>query len=88
MPLTKQQIAQKAKNLFTYFEAHYFENSLSYSRRINLVLEFCDYVNNLKDWEIMDVLESEKIQDADAFRQMINNDADVWLGDLIKTISY
>ncbi len=88
MPLSKQQIAQKAKNLFTYFETHYFENSLSYSRRINLVLEFCDYVDQLQDWEISDILESENEQDAKVFRQMINNDADIWLGDLIKTISY
>ncbi|MBE6445653.1 MAG: hypothetical protein E7019_06385 [Alphaproteobacteria bacterium] len=88
MAFTQYQLQQKANSLFTYFETHYFQNSLSYSKRVNLVLEFCDYIDNLQEWELLDLLESQDYNDAYNFRTTINQGADKWLGDLIKTISY
>ncbi|MBR6663714.1 MAG: hypothetical protein IKL33_02690 [Alphaproteobacteria bacterium] len=88
MAFTQYQLQQKANSLFTYFETNHFQNSLSYSKRINLVLEFCDYVDNLQEWELLDMLESQDYSDAHNFRTIINQGADEWLGDLIKTISY
>lgn len=86
MSLNKQQLKEKASALFTYFEFSQFNNELSYSRGLNLVLEFCDYVNQLADWELADWLQSSEPQDAVDFRQLINQGADYWLGDLVKTI--
>ena len=87
MQHSQQDLATKANQLFTYFETHKFQNKLSYCHNTNLVLEFCDYVENMADWEILDWLQSEDEADAQNFRQMINNGVDTWLGDLIKTIS-
>ncbi len=87
MKLSQRQLAEKANQLFTYFELNHFSNELGYSRRINLVLEFCDYVQQKADWELLADLDSETPQDAANFRRIINQGADVWLGDLVKTIN-
>ena len=87
MQQNKDYLEKKANLLFTYFETYKFQNELSYCRNTNLVLEFCDYVENMADWEILDWLQSENASDAKNFRQIINNGVDRWLGDLIKTIS-
>ncbi|MBE6453015.1 MAG: hypothetical protein E7012_05965 [Alphaproteobacteria bacterium] len=86
MSLTVKQLHQKASDLFCYFETTKFHNDLSYCRKINLVLAFCDYINQLQDWEILDLLETQNIDDAKRFRDIINNGADIWLGGQIKTI--
>ena len=85
---TNQDLIKKANELFTYFEFNKFNNELSHCRRMNLLFEFCDYVAGLKDWELAELLESESLDDAVRFRKIINQGADLWLGDLIKTISY
>ena len=56
--------------------------------RINLVLEFCDYIEQMQDWEILDLLESNSLDDATRFREIINNGADIWLGGQVKTITF
>lgn len=88
MCLSKKQLQTKASDLFTYFEFNKFRNELSYSKKTNLLLEFCDYIEHLSDWEIADILNSDNNSDVRNFRKIINNGADIWLGDLIKTISY
>ena len=88
MSLSTAQINQKISETFTYFEFQKFKNELSYDRRTNLVLEFCDYVESLEDWEILDLLDSEDIGDAIRFRQNVDHGADRWLDGLIKTICY
>lgn len=87
MTLSQHQLIDKANQLFTYFELNHFNNELGYSRRLNLVLEFCDYVQQKADWELLADLDSENPQDAANFRRIINQGADVWLGDLIKTVN-
>ena len=74
--------------MFTYFEFNRFNNELCHERRINLVLEFCDYVNQIPDWELAEWLNSDDPQDAVCFRRTIEQGVDFWLGDLIKTISF
>lgn len=86
MAMTQRQLKAKASALFTFFEFEKFENKLSYSRKINLVLEFCDYINQKSDWEILEMLESDCSEDAKKFRNLINDGADVWLEGLIKTV--
>lgn len=88
MLLSKQQLQTKASELFTYFEFYKFKDELQYNRRTNLLLEFCDYIEQLSDWEILDILDTQDISDAHNFRKTINNGADIWLADQIKTISY
>lgn len=88
MSLNRQQLKTKASELFTYFEFNQFNNELLYDRRVNLVLEFCDYICKKPDWELLELLTSRDPQDAVCFRQMINQGADFWLGDLVKTISF
>ena len=87
MLLTRKQLQTKASDLFTYFEFNKFRNESSYCRRVNLLLEFCDYIESMPDWELLDILESNNMRDAIAFREVLNNGADIWLNDLIKTIS-
>lgn len=88
MAANNQKLKNKAAELFTYFEFNHFNNEATHCRRMNLVLEFCDYVEQLSDWELADWLETDDITDATRFRKMINQGADIWLGDLIKTISF
>ena len=76
-----------ADELFAAFELTKFKDQLSYGHKTNLILEFCDYVETLEDWELLEALKSSEPNDAVQFRQMINKGIDIWLGDLIKTIA-
>ena len=88
MSLTRQQLNNIASDMFTYFESNRFNNELCYEHRVNLVLEFYDYVSQMPDWELADWLDSQDPQDAEYFRRVIAQGADCWLGDLVKTISF
>lgn len=88
MSLSRSQLNKIASEMFTYFEFNRFNNELCHDRRINLVLEFCDYVNQIPDWELAEWLNSDDPQDAVCFRRAIKQGSDFWLGDLIKTISF
>ena len=86
MCLSRHDIRQKALYLLNVFETKYFQNSLPYNRKLNLVFEFCDYINQMPDWQLAAELESDTLEDAQNFRKIINSDIDYWLGDLLKTI--
>lgn len=87
MPVNFEQMKKAADELFATFELNKFQNAFSHGRKANLVLEFCEYVDNLRDWELLDILQSSNPDDATQFRKMLNQGIDVWLGDLIKTIA-
>ena len=80
-----QEMIKKANEMLVWFEINKFQDELSYSRKVNLALEFCDYIDSLKDWELADELETDSFDDVEQFRRFINQDADKWLAD-IKTI--
>ena len=87
MSLSIEHMKKTADELFAAFELTKFKNRLSYGYKTNLVLEFCDYVEKLEDWELLEALKSSDSDDAAQFRQMMNKGIDIWLGDLIKTIA-
>lgn len=88
MTLCSRELRQKAKCLLNNFEIYHFQNSLEYSRGLNLLFEFCDYINQMPDWQLLAELESEDKTDAQKFRQMVNNDIDYWLEGQLKTICF
>ncbi len=59
------------------FEAECFQNDGVYSRNVNLVLAFDEYVRRLSDGEVAVLLGDER--DVAAFRQMISRGVDMWL---------
>jgi hypothetical protein len=52
---------------------------------MNTVLEFCDYINALKDWELADELGTDDLDEVERFRRFTNQGIDHWL-QTIKTI--
>ena len=88
MPLGSGELKQKANLMMSSFELYHFQNRLDYGRGLNLLFEFCDYVNQMPDWKLLSELESHNKQDAINFRQMINQGADHWLGGSLKTILF
>ena len=88
MHLNNEELKQKANFLLSYFELYHFKNKLDYSRNINLLFEFCDYVNQMPDWELLEKIESSQESDILKFRNMINQGIDYWLNDTLKTISF
>ncbi len=86
MALTPKILKEKALSLLNGFELYHFQNRLEYNRALNLIFEFCDYVNAMPDWKLLAELESDDTNDATNFRRMINSEIDYWLDDLIKTI--
>ncbi|MBE6458338.1 MAG: hypothetical protein IJW72_02155 [Alphaproteobacteria bacterium] len=88
MTLQRNELKQKANNLLNNFELYHFQNILNYNRQLNLAFEFCDYINQMPDWQLLAELNSDKQDDAKHFRNMINNDIDFWLSDQLKTICF
>jgi hypothetical protein len=80
-----QEMIKKANEMLVWFEINKFQDELSYSRKVNLVLEFCDYLDNKQDWELADELETDDLDEVEQFRRFINQGADQWL-QTIKTI--
>jgi hypothetical protein len=80
-----QEMIKKANDMLVWFEINKFQDELSYSRKVNLVLEFCDYLDNKQDWELADELETDDLDEVEQFRRFVNQGADQWL-QTIKTI--
>ena len=80
-----QEMIKKANDMLVWFEINKFQDELAYSRKVNLVLEFCDYLDNKQDWELAEELETEDLDEVEQFRRFINQGADQWL-DTVKTI--
>ena len=83
--MQSQEMIKKANDMLVWFEINKFQDELSYSRKVNLVLEFCDYLDNKQDWELADELETDDLDEVEQFRRFINQGADQWL-DTVKTI--
>ncbi len=83
--MQKIEMQQKANEMLLWFEVSKFENRLSHSRKMNLLFEFCDYLNAKSDWELADDLGVEDKAEAVEFRHFVNQGADQWL-DTVKTI--
>ena len=80
-----QEMIKKANEMLVWFEINKFQDELSYSRKVNLVLEFCDYLDAKDDLELADDLDTDDFDDVEQFRRFINQGADQWL-DTVKTI--
>lgn len=80
-----QEMIKKANEMLVWFEINKFQDELSYSRKVNLVLEFCDHIDSKEDWELADELETDDLDEVEQFRRFINQGADQWL-QTIKTI--
>lgn len=76
---------KKANEMLVWFEINKFQDELSYSRKVNLVLEFCDHIDSKEDWELADELGTDDLDEVEQFRRFINQGADQWL-QTIKTI--
>lgn len=88
MTFSLAELKQKANLMMSSFELYQFENRLEYNRGLNLLFEFCDYVNQMPEWKLLAELESQDNQDVINFRKMINQGADHWLGGALKTIRF
>ena len=74
-----------ANDLLCRFEAEVFQNDGFYSRNVNLVLSFDDYIRALSDEEGAEFLGNG--EDVAEFRDMINGGIDAWLdGCAVKTL--
>jgi hypothetical protein len=80
-----QEMIKKANEMLVWFEINKFQDELSYSKGMNTVLEFCDYINALKDWELADELGTDDLDEVERFRRFTNQGIDHWL-QTIKTI--
>ncbi len=74
-----------ANDLLYRFEAEFFQNEGVYSRNVNLVLAFDDYVRGVPDEDIAAFLGDAA--DVSEFRKMISCGIDMWLdGSSVKTL--
>lgn len=80
-----QEMIKKANEMLVWFEIKKFKNGLSYLRKVNLALEFCDYINALKDWELAYELGTDDLEEVEQFRRFTNQRIDEWLPN-VKTL--
>ena len=86
--MNQANLKQKADELFYWFENNRFQNRMNYSRQVNLVLEFCEYMETLEEDDLYQLLNTTDPQDVTAFRRLISEGLDSWLDSRIKTIFY
>lgn len=86
--LGHMKFKQQANLLLYQFENTKFLNEGRYDYRINLIFEFDDYIRNLPDSVLAELLSPDENGDAAAFRKMIDAGINEWLDScLVKTMT-
>jgi len=84
--MTKSEFTDKADQLFWQYEREKFEYSGRYCYMTELIFRFADYVDELKDEELLEFLASEDKAKAGQFRCLLQKGIDRWLQDNAKTM--
>ena len=72
--------------LFFNFEENIFINNGVWPRKVNLIFSFLDYIEELSDAQIADILKTNNANMIDAFRFMARQGIEKWLNENMKTL--
>ena len=79
-------INEKLNELFFYYENNIFVNDGVWPRQANLIFAFSDYIENLSDAYIADLLKTNDINIIDRFRYLADLGIEKWLKANMKTL--
>ena len=79
--MNDEKIFEKLNELFFYFEENIFINNGIWSRKANLIFAFSDYVDNLDDAKIADLLKTNNLCLIERFRFVARKGVEKWLND-------
>lgn len=84
--MTDKKIFEILNWLFLNFEENIFVNDGVWPRKVNLIFAFWDYVEDLTDLQISDILKTNSIDNINRFRDIAKQGIEKWLNDNMKTL--
>ena len=72
--------------LFVNFEENIFINEGVWPRKVNLIFAFWDYIEDMTDLQISDILKTNDPNNIDKFRLMAKQGIEKWLNENMKTL--
>ena len=84
--MTDKQLRRILDEVFFDFEHRHFKNDGVWTRRVNLVFAFADYIESLSDEEIAARLKSNNKKLIARFRFTAGQGIDKWLDENMKTL--
>ena len=72
--------------LFVNFEENIFINEGVWPRKVNLIFAFWDYIEDMTDLQISDILKTNAPNNIDKFRLMAKQGIEKWLNENMKTL--
>ena len=84
--MTDKKIFEILNGLFLNFEEDIFVNDGVWPRKVNLIFAFWDYVEDLTDLQISDILKTNSIDNINRFRDIAKQGIEKWLNDNMKTL--
>ena len=72
--------------IFFDFEENIFINDGVWPRKVNLIFAFWDYIENLSDLQISDILKTNNPSNIERFRLIAKQGIEKWLNENMKTL--
>ena len=72
--------------IFFDFEENIFINDGIWPRKVNLIFAFWDYIENLSDLQISDILKTNNPSNIERFRLIAKQGIEKWLNENMKTL--
>lgn len=84
--MTQQQINSILNALFWDFEQNKFINSGFWPYKVNLIFAFADYIEALKEEDVIPFVSEDIFLDVDLIKQKAQQGINLWLNENMKTL--
>ncbi|MBR4106200.1 MAG: hypothetical protein IKK52_02735 [Alphaproteobacteria bacterium] len=84
--MTQQQINSILNALFWDFEQNKFINSGVWPYKVNLIFAFADYIEALKEEDVIPFVSEDIFLDVDLIKQKAQQGINLWLNENMKTL--
>lgn len=86
--MTDEQLNALLNEIFFDFEKNHFTDEGNWPRKVNLIFAFADYIDELQDCEISQILRSNDKKLINRFRHKVKIGIDAWLKENMKTLMF
>ncbi len=84
--MTQQQINSILNALFWDFEQNKFINDGVWPYKVNLIFAFADYIETLKEEDVIPFVSEDIFLDVDLIKQKAQQGINLWLNENMKTL--